>query len=308
MYPDNNGKEGILSALHPTHYKDPLLKQSPIDSDDSQSLAAEAAELRREIIEALYASGGGHYGGSLSVLDIILTLYRRFLRVFPDSPKHPDRDRFILSKGHSSIALYAVLRRLGFFMHSLSSYGQFGSALEGHPDMTVLSGIDFSTGSLGQGLSVGLGMALALRGAGPHTWVVLGDGECQEGQVWEAAMLAARYRVDNLHAVIDANMFQEWGWSHSEDVNKQPLEELILKFSAFGWRVIEVDGHEYKAMMKAFETAIATKGPPSVVIAYTIKGKGYPLIEGDPIRFHCATVSEQEHLELIRYSESTNVF
>jgi transketolase len=266
-------------------------------------LAAEAAELRREIIEALYASGGGHYGGSLSVLDLILVLYRRILRTFPADPRHPGRDRFILSKGHSSIALYALLRRLGFFNHMLSSYGQAGSALEGHPDMTVLEGIDFSTGSLGQGLSVGLGMALALRGTEQHTWVVLGDGECQEGQVWEAAMLAARYRVERLHVVIDANQFQEWGWSYTSDVNSQPLEELSNKWSAFGWRVFEVDGHDHEKLTTAFELAAATKGQPSVVVAKTVKGKGYPPIEADPIRFHCATVSEPEHRELVRGGE-----
>jgi transketolase len=271
----------------------------------SVSLAAEAAQLRREIIEALYASGGGHYGGSLSVLDLILTLYRRILRVLPSHPQHPDRDRFILSKGHSSIALYAVLRRLGFFTHPLSSYGQFGSPLEGHPDMCALAGIDFSTGSLGQGLSVGLGMALALRESDAHCWVALGDGECQEGQVWEAAMLAARYRVSHLHAIIDANQFQEWGWSQSDGISSQPLEDLSLKWSAFGWRVFETDGHDYEAMTEAFEKATATVGQPSIVIARTIKGRGYPLIEADPIRFHCVTVSEQEHLELIRHSDST---
>jgi transketolase len=265
--------------------------------------AAEVTELRREIVEALYASGGGHYGGSLSVLDLILILYRGILRTFPDNPQHPGRDRFILSKGHSSIALYAVLRRLGFFDHPLSTYGQAGSPLEGHPDMTVLPGIDFSTGSLGQGLSVGLGMALALRGTDQHTWVVLGDGECQEGQVWEAAMLAGRYRVERLHAVIDANQFQEWGWSYTSDVSSQPLEELTNKWSAFGWRVFDVDGHDHETLAATFEMAAATKGQPSVVVARTIKGKGYRPIEADPIRFHCATVDELEHLELMRGEE-----
>lgn len=275
----------------------------PAQVTNGLSLSAEAAELRRDIIEALYASGGGHYGGSLSVLDLLLTLYRRVLRTFPENPRHPDRDRLILSKGHSSIALYAVLRRLGFFDHPLSSYGRTGSPLEGHPDMTVLEGIDFSTGSLGQGLSVGLGMALALRGTGRQTWVVLGDGECQEGQVWEAAMLAARYRVEGLHAVIDANEFQEWGWSYTPEVNRQPLEELSTKWGAFGWRVLEVDGHDHEALAAVFEDAASTEGRPSVVVARTIKGKGYPLIETDPIRFHCATVSEEEHRELIRGGE-----
>ncbi|HEX3559466.1 MAG TPA: transketolase [Pyrinomonadaceae bacterium] len=272
-------------------------------SAKTPSLAVEAAELRREIIEALYACSGGHYGGSLSVLDLLLTLYRRILRTFPESPRHPDRDRLILSKGHSSIALYAVLRRLGFFDRPLSSHGQTGSPLEGHPDMTVLEGIDFSTGSLGQGLSVGLGMALALRGTERHTWVVLGDGECQEGQVWEAAMLAARYRVERLHAVIDANEFQEWGWNNSPEVNRQPLEELSNKWSAFGWRVLEVDGHDHEALATIFEDAASTKNQPSLVVARTIKGKGYPMIETDPIRFHCTTISELEHRELVRGGE-----
>src|SRR5438128_5916491 len=179
------------------------MKTPEVQAANSVSLLTEATELRREIIEGLFACGGGHYGGALSVLDIILTLYRRILRTAPDQPNHPSRDRFILSKGHSAIALYAVLRRFGFFNDSLTGYGQADSMLEGHPDMTVLPGVDFSTGSLGQGLSVGLGMAMALRSTDQNVWVVLGDGECQEGQVWEAAMLAARYRIDNLHAIID---------------------------------------------------------------------------------------------------------
>jgi transketolase len=266
----------------------------------TSSLAAEAVELRREIIEALYSCGGGHYGGSLSVLDLILVLYRRILKIYPDNPQHPNRDRFILSKGHSSIALYAVLRKLGFFRYPLAEYGQYGSPLEGHPDMTVLEGIDFSTGSLGQGLSVGLGMALALRGMDQHVWVVLGDGECQEGQVWEAAMLAARYRVERLHAVIDVNKFQEWGWSYSPEVNSEPLEQLVQKWSSFGWRVFEVDGHDYESLTTTLLSAAALKDQPSIVIAKTVKGKGYPTIEADPTRFHCTTVSAQEHEELLQ--------
>lgn len=263
------------------------------------ALGSEAAELRREIVEALYACGGGHYGGALSVLDILLTLYRRHLRVSPADPQRPDRDRLILSKGHSCIALYAVLRRLGFFDHPLASYGEAGSPLEGHPDMTVLPGIDFSTGSLGQGLSVGLGIALALRGTDSHTWVVLGDGECQEGQVWEAAMLAARYRAERLHVVIDVNEFQEWGWCESPGVSTRPVEELFLKWSAFGWRVYEVDGHDYDGLADTMRQAAAVGDKPSVILAKTVKGKGYSLIERDPIRFHCTTVSEQEHAELL---------
>jgi transketolase len=272
---------------------------------EKESLKLEAAELRREIVEALYACGGGHYGGSLSVLDIILTLYRGVLRMFPDEPQNPSRDRFILSKGHSCMALYAVLRRIGFFTYPLVSYGRFNSPLEGHPDMTVLPGIDFSTGSLGQGLSVGLGMALSLRDTDQHTWVVIGDGECQEGQVWEAAMLAARYEVSHLHAVIDVNRFQEWGWDQDPEADTSPVSDLAAKWEAFGWRVYEVDGHDHDELAATFKNAMSTKRQPSVVLARTVKGKGYKFIESDPIRFHCATVEEHEHSYILESSYDT---
>lgn len=267
------------------------------------TLEEEAQELRRTILEALFACGGGHYGGSLSVLDLILTLYRRHLRVSPENPADPNRDRFILSKGHSAMALYAVLQRLGFFSHSLAAYGTTGSPLEGHPDMTVLPGIDFSTGSLGQGLAAGLGMALALRGRGPRVWVVLGDGECQEGQVWEAAMLAARCGADNLVAVVDANGFQEWGWSAGEVGTPEPVPEIARKWAAFGWHVLEVDGHDHKALSETFRLAESTRSRPCAVIARTVKGKGIRAIESDPIRFHCTTIGADEHALLLRSLE-----
>jgi transketolase len=272
-----------------------------IQLKEGLSLDEEATELRRDILEGLYACGGGHYGGALSVLNLLLTLYRRTLRLSPSEPTHPERDRLILSKGHAAIALYAVLRRLGFFTHPLTSYGQVGSPLEGHPDMTALPGVDFSTGSLGQGLSVGLGMALALRDKPSRVWVVLGDGECQEGQVWEAAMLAARLRLSRLHAVIDANRFQEWGWSQDPRAGTLPVEELAHKWSAFGWRVLEVDGHDHGKLQEIFEAAKETGDRPSVVIAHTVKGKGFPLLETDPIRFHCATLTPQEHASLLKW-------
>ena len=263
-------------------------------------LAIEAAELRKDIVTALYASGGGHYGGSLSVLDILLTLYRCHLRISPHQPKHPKRDRLILSKGHAAIALYAVLRRLLFLTEPLSSFGQMNSILAGHPDMNELPGIDFSTGSLGQGLSVGLGMAFALKETTQRTWVILGDGECQEGQVWETAMLAARYNIDHLHVVIDENRYQEYDWSDSSETGK-PVDNLPLKWTAFGWRVFEVDGHDHKALTETFKGAESILGQPSVIIAKTVKGKGYALIEQNPARFHCTTVSAQEQDELLRY-------
>jgi transketolase len=263
-------------------------------------LGDEAALLRREIVAALHACGGGHYGGSLSVIDLLLTLYRRQLRLAPSQPHHPLRDRLILSKGHAALAQYAVLRRLGFFDHPLEDYGSLRSPLEGHPDMTVLPGIDFSSGSLGQGLSVGIGMALSLRALGRKVWVVLGDGECQEGQVWEAAMLAAQCRLDNLHAIVDVNRFQEWGWNRHAGNVPEPVDRLPQKFAAFGWRVLACDGHDFAALEETLADAATTRDQPSVILARTTKGKGYPLIEADPIRFHCAAVTDAEHALLTK--------
>jgi transketolase len=272
------------------------------------TLPEEAALLRRDIVEALYQTGGGHYGGSLSVIDLLLTLYRRELRVVPAAPRHPGRDRLILSKGHAAIALYAVLRRLGYFTDALGDYASFASPLEGHPDMTRLAGVDFSTGSLGQGLSVGIGAALAVRSTGPRVWVVLGDGECQEGQIWEAAMLAAQVRVGNLHVVVDHNRFQEWGWNHPEPgaagatTPPPPIDRLVEKWDAFGWRVLEVDGHDFDALERVVRDAGRTEpcASPTVVVAHTVKGKGVSMIEADPMRFHCGAVTAAEHAEILR--------
>ncbi|MDK2122716.1 transketolase [Parachitinimonas caeni] len=263
------------------------------------SLADEARLLRQDILTTLYDTGGGHYGGSLSVIDLLLTLYRRVLRIDPATARHPERDRLILSKGHAAVALYAVLRRLGYFDWPLSGYASFASALEGHPDMTSVPGVDFSTGSLGQGLSVGIGMALALRKSGQHIWVVLGDGECQEGQVWEAAMLAAISRLDRLHVIVDCNRHQEWGWTSPDGSRPPPLPGIADKWRAFGWQVFECDGHDYAALETTLQAASAERAQPSVIIAHTVKGKGLPLIERDPIRFHCDAVSADEHAELL---------
>jgi transketolase len=273
-------------------------------------LAAEAAALRREILHALYDCGGGHYGGTLSVLDIVLTLYRCQLRVSRQRLDDPLRDRLILSKGHAALALYAVQRHLGFYDHPLAGYGTAASPLEGHPDVAELPEVEFSTGSLGQGLSVGVGMALALREQAPETapssvprvWVVLGDGECQEGQVWEAAMLGARLGLTNLIAVVDANGYQEYGWASQGE--PCPVPDLPAKLRAFGWRVTEVDGHDHGALARLFDqiTAASNKpesGRPAAVVAHTVKGKGVPLAEADPLRFHCTTVTRDEHHRML---------
>jgi len=270
------------------------------DGSGASGLALEARELRRDIVTTLHHVGGGHYGGSLSVIDLLLVLYRRCLRVDPAQPRHPLRDRLILSKGHAAVALYAMLRRMRYFDAPLAGYASFDSVLEGHPDMTRVPGVDFSSGSLGQGLSVGIGMALALRGVGPAVWVVLGDGECQEGQVWEAAMLAAACKLDNLHVVVDCNRFQEWGWAPTAaEPHPLPVPDMADKWRAFGWHVIQCAGHDYDGLLSAFQDARVPRGRPCVILAQTSKGKGVPLVEAAPWRFHCETVNSTEHAQIM---------
>jgi transketolase len=264
------------------------------------ALTEEALALRRDIVDALYCSGGGHYGGCLSALDLILALYRCELRVSPKAPLDPDRDRFILSKGHAALALYAVLRRLGFYASDLNHYAEFTSPLEGHPDMASVPGVDFSTGSLGQGLSVGLGMAYALRRRSRRVWVMLGDGECQEGQVWEAAMLAASCKADNLHAIVDSNLYQEWGHPKTEDEpNPTPVSQITEKWRSFGWKVVNCDGHDFGDIRSAFRAVTQVTGQPSIIVAKTVKGRGVPLIEAHPQRFHCDAVTAAEHSAIV---------
>jgi transketolase len=264
----------------------------------SGALTEEATTIRREIVEALYACGGGHYGGSLSVVDILLALYRCQLRIPPAGVDDPTRDRLLLSKGHAALALYAVQRRVGFYAHALDGYGRASSPLQGHPDVSMLPAVEFSTGSLGQGLAVGLGMALALRGTGPRVWVILGDGECQEGQVWETAMLAARYGVDNVTAIVDVNGFQECGWTPPLD--PAPVPALDAKLTAFGWHVLTVDGHDHDALARTYAAATRIGGRPTAILARTVKGKSVPCVEADPVRYHCTTVTAAEHAAMLQ--------
>jgi transketolase len=264
------------------------------------TLIRESQLLRKEVLVALFKTGGGHYGGCLSVIDIILTLYRTELTVNPEHPADPTRDRFILSKGHAALALYAVLHRLGFFSTPLVQYAEYSSPLEGHPDMFSVPGVDFSTGSLGQGLSVGLGMAHALMRTSQRVWVVVGDGECQEGQVWEAALLASSLGLSRLHAIIDYNKFQEWGAAPTDrHPVPVPVAQVIDKWRAFGWNAIECEGHDFASLLDAIHSVKSTSGKPSVIVAHTVKGKGVSLIERDPRRFHCTTTSPNEHAEIL---------
>lgn len=270
------------------------VQQGKTDTD------ADALLVRRAILECLFRSGGGHYGGALSVADILLVLGKEVVQLDAYSIDRRDRDRLILSKGHAAAALYAVLQRLGLLKGAdLAHYGHLDAGLEGHPDMSQTEGVDFSTGSLGQGLSAGIGMAFVLGPLGSHIWVVLGDGECQEGQVWEAAMLAARYKLGNLHVVVDVNGAQEIGWRHDPALVQEPTPGLREKWMSFDWAVHEVDGHDRRALAAVFRTARSHASGPTAILARTTKGKGVRIIEENPVRYHCTALSEAEHREVL---------
>lgn len=248
-------------------------------------LEALSRRTRRLILESIHTAGAGHIGGPLSVTDILVSLYFNELRIDPGHPGAPDRDRLILSKGHSSIALYVVLALRGYLpVEELATFDQIDSRLQGHPDLTSLPGLDMSTGSLGQGLSPGIGMALGarLKEMDYHTWVVLGDGEIQEGQVWEAAFVASRYRLSNLTAIVDYNGLPQFGWPDAAGYTRDvPIDDPGGKFRAFGWNIIETDGHDHRALLDAYAEAKAHTNGPTCIIAHTVKGKGVSFMEGD---------------------------
>lgn len=242
-------------------------------------LTVRAQRMRRHILRMIAGAGSGHPGGSLSSVELVAALYFAVMRLDPERPGWPDRDRFVLSKGHAAPVLYAALAERGFFpVEELASLRRFGSRLQGHPDMTKTPGVDASTGSLGQGLSIAVGMALAARldGSSRKVYCLLGDGELQEGQVWEAAMAAAHYGLGNLIACVDYNGVQLDG-PLAQIMSIQPL---AAKWQAFGWRAQEIDGHDMAAVLAALEEARTTHGPPSVIIARTVKGKGVSFMEG----------------------------
>ncbi len=262
----------------------PQNAQTKVDIGELERLAA---QVRADCVLAIFHAQGGHLGGPLSCADILVALYFAVMRVRPEQPNWPERDRFIISKGHSSIALYATLAARGYFpREELTSFDAINSRLQGHPDMTRLPGLDMSSGSLGQGLSPGIGMALGARkrGKGFHTWVLLGDGECQEGQIWEAAFVAARYGLDNLTAILDFNRLQQYDWPGGSIQDRQPpwasIETMAAKWQAFGWHVIEIDGHDMRQIISACERAKARKEQPTIIIASTIKGKGVSFMSG----------------------------
>jgi transketolase len=244
-------------------------------------MEAMAKRLRRHIITMIGKVGSGHPGGSLSAAEILTTLYFKVLRHKPSDPQWPDRDRFILSKGHAAPLLYATLAECGYFpVAELTTLRQLDSRLQGHTDRTITPGVEMSAGALGQGLSFGLGVALAgrLNGQDYRSYVLLGDGECDEGQVWEAAMATAHFKVDSLTAIVDNNQQQIDGWNR-DVMNLAPFPG---KWQAFGWQVIEVDGHSIPQLIQAFDKAKQIKGQPAVIIAHTIKGKGVSFMENNP--------------------------
>jgi transketolase len=245
-----------------------------------------ATTLRKNIIQAIYDSGSGHPGGSLSAADAVAVLYKNHLAFKADDPKWENRDRFILSKGHCAPLLYAVLAEVGYFpKKELSFLRKYGHMLQGHPDSLKTPGVEVSTGSLGQGLSIAGGMALGLRNKklNSRVYCLMGDGELAEGQIWEAAMAIAHFKLDNVCGIIDYNGLQIDG-TVTDVMNIEPLDQ---KFRAFGWNVVQVDGHDYTALDEAYEQAKLTTGIPTVIIMRTIKGKGVSYME-NMISYHHA--------------------
>ncbi|MBA3450811.1 MAG: transketolase [Chloroflexia bacterium] len=265
-------------------------------------LRRKSAEARKLIIQAIHHAGAGHLGGPLSATDILITLYFDQMRIDPSYPAWPERDRFILSKGHSSIALYTVLAMRGYFpIAELNTFDAAHSRLQGHPDMHALPGLEMSTGSLGQGLSPGAGMALGakLRGLAFHTWVMLGDGEIQEGQIWEAAFWSARNRLDNLTAIIDYNGLPQFGWPQENGFTREtPIDDPGAKFRAFGWHVVECDGHDQASIRDALDAARIYQSQPTCIVAHTVKGQGVSFMEGD-FNWHAKVPTDGELAEAL---------
>ena len=252
-----------------------------------------AAEVRLQIVKAMGPNKFHHFGGSLSAADLVVALYHYKLRYRANEPDWPERDRFVLSKGHGVPALYVCLARCGFFpVEELETLKTLGSNLQGHPDMRKTCGLEANTGSLGMGLSVANGIALAgrARRLGYRVYALLGDGECQEGQVWEAAMTAGHYRLDALTAIVDRNELQAMGKTE----HRMGVEPLAAKWQSFGWKAIEIDGHNMTSICRALDTATEIKGQPTAIIARTVKGKGVPFMEAQP-GFHNVMITEDQY-------------
>lgn len=259
-------------------------------------LKNKAIETRRLIIETVHHAKAGHLGGPMSAVDVLISLYFNEININPDTPRDEDRDRFVLSKGHSAIGLYAVLAQRGYLpIGELKTFDSLNSRLQAHPDMNALPGLDMSTGSLGQGISAAVGMALGakLQHKDFRTYCMIGDGESQEGQVWEAADVAAKYQLDNLVVIQDNNRLQQFGWTGSNEKREQPVVNPEKRWEAFGWFVITIDGHNLEEIHQAFKEARKVSGKPVIIIANTIKGKGISFMENE-YTWHSRVPTEEE--------------
>ena len=263
-----------------------------LNAEQIKKLESLARTIRVDILKMLNQASSGHTGGSLSTVEIIVSLYFHKMRHNPKDPTWPNRDRFVLSKGHGAPALYTVLARSGYFdLSELMNLRKLGSILQGHPDMKVTPGIDISTGSLGQGLSIANGMALALKleKRPSRVYVLMGDGENQEGQIWEAAMAASHYNLDNVCGIIDHNGLQIDG-----PVNEiMKIEPIADKWACFGWEVFRVNGHDFQEIISALDKAETVKNKPSLIVARTIKGKGVSFFEGK-VEYHGIPPTDEE--------------
>jgi len=264
---------------------------------DVEKLSERARTIRQHIIRMTHAAGSGHPGGSLSAVEILITLYFKIMKHDPEKPSWPERDRFVLSKGHAAPALYAVLAEAGYFpVEELLTLRKLGCRLQGHPSMTCTPGVEMSTGSLGHGLAVANGMALAakLDRKLHRIYVLCGDGEMDVGEIWESAMLAAHYKLDNVTMYLDRNMLQLDG--PTEKI--MSIEPLADKWKAFGWNVQEIDGHDLREIVMATEHATQRHGKPSVIICHTVKGKGISFMEG-ALHFHGKAPKDEECIKAL---------
>jgi transketolase len=261
-----------------------------------------AVQMRKDILYMIYEAQAGHPGGSLSAADIVTALYFRIMRIDPANPQWEDRDRFILSKGHACPVWYAALANRGYYDRAhLATLRKLDSILQGHADMKKTPGVDMTVGSLGQGICAGVGMALGARYLAKdfHVWVVIGDGEMQEGSVWEAAMSGAKWKLDNLTVILDLNRIQ-----NDDFVEKtMPLGLVKEKWQAFGWNTVCIDGHDMQQVVDALEEAAATKGVPTIIIAETIKGKGVSFMENVPA-WHGAAPNDEQYAQALAEVES----
>ena len=257
-------------------------------------LKEHAKHIRENIVKMVSNANSGHPGGSLSAADILSVLYFEVMDINEENVNSTKRDRFVLSKGHASPLLYATLYEKGLLQEDLMSFRKINSKLQGHPNMNYVAGVDMSTGSLGQGISCAVGMALAnkIDGNINRVYTLLGDGECEEGEVWEAAMAAAHYRLNNLCAIVDFNSLQIDG-NIRDVMNPTPIDE---KFKAFGWHVLTIDGHDFEAIADAFQQAKEVKGKPVMIVAHTIKGKGVSYMEND-YAWHGSVPNEEQFMQ-----------